>query len=39
MAILDHYNWKKMKVWLEQKESDNLLKINNLYNMIQIYTY
>lgn len=36
MAILDHYNWKKMKVWLEQKASDNLLKINKMDNAAKI---
>ncbi len=36
MAALDHYNWEKMKIWLEQKESDNLLKINKMDNAAKV---
>ena len=36
MAVLDHYNWEKMKIWLEQKESDNLLKINKMNNAAKV---
>lgn len=36
MAVLDHYNWEKMKRWLEQQESKHLLKINKMDNITKI---
>ncbi len=35
MAILDHYNWEKMKNWLIQKETDNLLKMSQMNNHVK----
>ena len=36
MAVLDHYNWEKMKIWLEQKESNYFLEINKMNNAAKI---
>ena len=36
MAVLDHYNWEKMKLWLETKESEGKLKLDKLDYMTKV---